>query len=88
MIFLMNLNGEVGKRKHIPVSGYGAVQSSHVPQLQVQSACLDIYTYWSLLSLSTEKYTWSSELQQINWVLTAAIGNWGDGGWVLSSFFF
>lgn len=45
MIFLMNLNGEVGKRKHIPVSGYGAVQSSHVPQLQVQSACLDIYTY-------------------------------------------
>lgn len=45
MIFLMSLNGEVGKRKHIPVSGCGAVQSSHVPQLQVQSACLDIYTY-------------------------------------------
>lgn len=42
VIFLMSLNSEKGENQHIPVGGCGAVESSHVPQLQVQSACLDI----------------------------------------------
>lgn len=84
----MNLNSEKGENQHIPVGGCGAVESSHVPQLQVQSACLDIWTYWSVLSLNTEKHTWSSKLQQINGILTIAIVNLGDGGWFFLLLFF
>lgn len=46
-----------------------------------------IRSYWSLLSLSTEKHTWSAELQQISWVLTIAIRNLGGGDW-FGLFFF
>lgn len=45
----------------------------------MQSASSDIWSYWSLLSLSTEKHIWSSQLQWISWGLTIAIGNLGVG---------